>query len=142
MLPRTQFINSSHSGYFHSNAHLKKVWNGTFYYTGYNSNAIYASADPKEGIWEQVGAGLRDYPDPHFFVDLDNRVYMIFGCWPLGGSPGEGPIESVELDPNRGFNEIGEPVTLYVPDPDSHGYEVEGDFNEGGGPDAWFEGAW
>jgi xylan 1,4-beta-xylosidase len=78
---------------------------------------VFASTDPKNGVWEKVGEYQRDYGDADMFIDDDGRYYMYWGWSQIL------PFQVVELDPDNGFKEKGEPVTLFFGDYESHGFE-------------------
>ncbi len=78
---------------------------------------VFASTDPKKGAWTKVGEYQRDYGDADMFIDDDGRYYMYWGWSQLL------PFQAVELDPDNGFKEKGEPVTLFFGDYESHGFE-------------------
>ncbi|MFC1838040.1 family 43 glycosylhydrolase [Thermodesulfobacteriota bacterium] len=78
---------------------------------------VFASTDPKNGVWEKVGEYQRDYGDADMFIDDDGRYYMYWGWSQIL------PFQAVELDPDNGFREKGEPVTLFFGDYESHGFE-------------------
>ncbi|MBN1409119.1 MAG: family 43 glycosylhydrolase [Calditrichaceae bacterium] len=78
---------------------------------------VFASADPKSGKWEKVGYYDREYGDADMFIDDDGRYYMYWGWSQIL------PFQVVELDPDNGFKEKGEPVTLFFGDYKSHGFE-------------------
>jgi xylan 1,4-beta-xylosidase len=78
---------------------------------------VFASTDPRNGVWEKVGEYQRDYGDADMFIDDDGRYYMYWGWSQIL------PFQAVELDPDNGFKEKGEPVTLFFGDYESHGFE-------------------
>jgi xylan 1,4-beta-xylosidase len=78
---------------------------------------VFASSDPKGGVWAKVGEYQRDYGDADMFIDDDGRYYMYWGWSQIL------PFQVVELDPDNGFKENGEPVTLFFGDYESHGFE-------------------
>ncbi|MBN1997330.1 family 43 glycosylhydrolase [candidate division KSB1 bacterium] len=78
---------------------------------------VFASTDPKSGKWTKVGEYQRDYGDADMFLDDDGRYYMYWGWSQVL------PFQGVELDPENGFKEKGEPVTLFFGDYESHGFE-------------------
>ena len=78
---------------------------------------VFASIDPKNGVWEKIGEYQRDYGDADMFIDDDGRCYMYWGWSQIL------PFQAVELDPDNGFGEKGEPVTLFFGDYESHGFE-------------------
>ncbi len=78
---------------------------------------VFASSDPKSGAWKKVGEYQRDYGDADMFIDDDGRYYMYWGWSQIL------PFQAVELDPDNGFKEKGEPVTLFFGDYESHGFE-------------------
>ena len=78
---------------------------------------VFASTDPKSGVWEKVGYYDREYGDADMFYDDDGRCYMYWGWSQIL------PFQVVELDPENGFKEKGKPVTLFFGDYKSHGFE-------------------
>ncbi len=78
---------------------------------------VFASTDPKNGVWKKVGYYDREYGDADMFLDDDGRFYMYWGWSQVL------PFQVVELDPDNGFKEKGEPVTLFFGDYESHGFE-------------------
>ncbi len=89
----------------------------TMYACAMNSRNVFASTDPKSGVWTLVGTFDSDrYGDANIFIDDDGRFFMYFGWAQLL------PIQVVELDPKT-FKEIGEPKTLFFSDYESHGFE-------------------
>jgi xylan 1,4-beta-xylosidase len=78
---------------------------------------VLASTDPKSGVWEKVGYYDREYGDADMFIDEDGRYYMYWGWSQIL------PFQVVELDPDNGFKEKGEHVTLFFGDYKSHGFE-------------------
>jgi xylan 1,4-beta-xylosidase len=78
---------------------------------------VFASTDPKSGVWKKVGYYDREYGDADMFLDDDGRFYMYWGWSQIL------PFQAVELDPDNGFREKGEPVTLFFGDYESHGFE-------------------
>ncbi len=78
---------------------------------------VFASADPKSGVWEKVGYYDREYGDANMFLDDDGRLYMYWGWSQVL------PFQVVELDPKNGFREKGEAKTLFFGDYESHGFE-------------------
>jgi hypothetical protein len=107
--------------------------NGRFYYTAFNSAAIYTTDDPYVGKWTKE-AGMSHYQDPGMLVDDDGKVYMYSGC------SDNGPIKAVELS-NTTWKEIGTPVDAVTPDYTHRGFEVGGDNNEQLKQTPWVEGA-
>ena len=78
---------------------------------------VFASFDPKNGVWEKVGEYQRDYGDADMFIDDDGRYYMYWGWSQIL------PFQAVELDPHNGFKEKGAPVTLFFGNYESNGFE-------------------
>jgi xylan 1,4-beta-xylosidase len=78
---------------------------------------VFASTDPKNGVWSKVGYYDREYGDADMFIDDDGRYYMYWGWSQIL------PFQVVELDPGNGFREKGDPVTLFFGDYESHGFE-------------------
>jgi xylan 1,4-beta-xylosidase len=115
------------------------VINGLLYYTAFDTKTIFRADNPRAGLWTRVG-DLNRYADPALFQDDDGRVYVYYGCSANGG------INAVELDPQSGFKEIGQPVRCLQCDPAERGWEVPGDDNAGLSKtrvgDSWIEGAW
>lgn len=102
------------------------------YYTSSENGAIYRSHNPKKGTWSKVCDNPHPWYDPWIFVDDDGRVYAYFGC----GQNGD--ISCCELDPDNRFQPISEDVVCIRTNTEEHGYELQGDNNEGGSP--WTEG--
>lgn len=98
---------------------------------------FYSSAAPKSDDWKVV---VERFPlpmwDPSFFIDDDNRVYFFWGCSPIN------PLYGIELEPDNGFEPIGQEQELLWAEPDLHGWEVNGDYNTGYENDSWLEGPW
>ncbi|MBN2012029.1 family 43 glycosylhydrolase [candidate division KSB1 bacterium] len=78
---------------------------------------VFASEDPKSGVWKKVGYYDREYGDADMFIDDDGRYYMYWGWSQIL------PFQVVELDPDNGFKEKGKPVTLFFGDYKAHGFE-------------------
>jgi xylan 1,4-beta-xylosidase len=78
---------------------------------------VFSSTDPKNGIWNKVGEYQRDYGDADMFIDDDGRVYMYWGWSQVL------PFQVVELDPDNGFKEKGEPAVCFFGDYENHGFE-------------------
>ena len=78
---------------------------------------VFISTDPKNGVWSKVGAYQRDYGDADMFIDDDGRVYMYWGWSQVL------PFQVVELDPQNGFREKGEPAVCFFGDYETHGFE-------------------
>ena len=112
-------------------------YDGALYFMASQAGALSRSTDPKNGdSWTEAGR-VRVDTDPTLFKDDDGRVYLYYGCHPGG------PIKGVELDPKNRFKEIGSPVELMRSDERSHGWEVQGDYNNNQKqPTPWIEGAW
>ncbi len=90
----------------------------TMYACVMNAKGVFASTDPKQGVWTQVGTMDSDrYGDADMFIDDDGRVYMYWGWSQLM------PFRGVELDPNNGFKEKGQSVTFFFGDYEAHGFE-------------------
>ncbi|MEJ2649003.1 MAG: family 43 glycosylhydrolase, partial [Sedimentisphaerales bacterium] len=89
----------------------------TMYACAMNSRNVFASTDPKSGVWTQVGTFDSDrYGDADLFIDDDGRFYMYWGWSQLL------PVQAVELDPKT-FKEIGEPVVCFFSNYKEHGFE-------------------
>lgn len=78
---------------------------------------VFASTDPANGVWEKVGYYDREYGDANMFWDDDGRLYLYWGWSQIL------PFQVVELDPENGFREKGEPRTLFFGDYEAHGFE-------------------
>ncbi len=90
----------------------------TMYACGMNAKAVFASTDPKSGVWTEVGTLDSDrYGDANIFIDEDGRFYMYWGWSQIL------PFQVVELDPKT-FKEIGEPKVLIFGDYKEHGFET------------------
>jgi hypothetical protein len=78
---------------------------------------VFSSTDPKSGVWNKVGEYQRDYGDANMFIDDDGRFYLYWGWSQIL------PFQVVELDPNNGFKEKGEPVFCFFGDYEERGFE-------------------
>ncbi len=88
------------------------------YACGMNSKDLYSCTDPKSGAWTKTATMDSDrYGDADIFIDDDGRVYMYFGWSQLLS------FQVVELDPNNGFKEKGEPVICFFGNYKEHGFE-------------------
>lgn len=108
-------------------------YKGELYFMASYTNSLYKTSTPEDGnSWVLVTDKLRPYPDnpgrtavdPYLFVDDDERVYLYWGC-----SMRE-PIMGVELDPDNGFQDKGEPVALIEHHEKTYGWECRGHKNE------------
>lgn len=97
---------------------------GTMYYTAHRTKEMYASDDPKGGVWRKV-ADIAEYADPMLFRDDDGRVYVYHG------SALNGVVAVDELDPRDGFRAVGRRDTLMRADHIHHGWERSGPDNLG-----------
>ncbi len=95
-----------------------------------NGTALYATDDPKRGLWKQI-ADPGKYSDPALFRDDDGRIYLYSGL-SLNGA-----ISGVELDQTT-FLPKGESVTCFRADVEERGWERSGEDNQG----VWRGGAW
>jgi xylan 1,4-beta-xylosidase len=90
----------------------------TLYACSMNAKDVFASTDPKKGVWTKVGTLDSDrYGDADMFIDDDGRFYMYWGWSQVL------PFQVVELDPDNGFKEKGEPVVCFFGDYANHGFE-------------------
>lgn len=122
------------------------IINDTFYFTSSYNPYLFASKDPKKGIWEQVAAFDRLYGDADMFVDDDGKVYMYYGHSQIYG------IMAVELDPKNKFKEIDKPVTCFFGNDKVNGWEQRRQENLVNFPSSgrtflpeeapWIEGPW
>jgi hypothetical protein len=78
---------------------------------------VFASTDPKNGVWNKVGEYQRDYGDADMLIDDDGRFFMYWGWSQIL------PFQVVELDPENGFKEKGKPVTLFFGNYEENGFE-------------------
>jgi xylan 1,4-beta-xylosidase len=109
------------------------VMRDSLFYIPSNNGQIYKTADPKSGVWS-TGPLAKNYGDPAFFLDDDERLYMYYGL------SNNAPTSVVELNPVT-FQEIGTPVNIVYPDTSNRGWERRGDDNlYEGAP--WIEGTW
>ncbi|MEF8787971.1 MAG: family 43 glycosylhydrolase, partial [Planctomycetota bacterium] len=112
---------------------------GTLYFVSTKSNPtkIFGTSEPKNGdSWELVRKLNDSYSDGAVFVDDDGRVFLYYGCSPMG------PIRVVELDPDRDFKVVSEPVRCVSGNPRRRGWEVRGDHNRRLDEKPWIEGPW
>jgi hypothetical protein len=98
------------------------VLDDTFYFTIGNFSTsyppdVYATKDPKKGVWKKVATLDREYGDADMFLDDNGRVYMYYGWSQIEG------IKAVELDPKNKFKEIGEPVACFFGNETIYGWE-------------------
>ena len=101
-------------------------YDGSILFMATGGGALFRSDHPKDPLsWKKAG-NVRGDTDPALFLDDNGRVYLYYGC-----SVGS-PIMGVELDPQKGFREIGKPVALISGDEKNHGWEVQGNSNTGG----------
>ena len=90
----------------------------TLYACSMNAKDVFASTDPKKGVWTKVGTFDSDrYGDADMFIDDDGRFYMYWGWSQIL------PFQAVELDPQNGFKEKGKRVICFFGDPAEHGFE-------------------
>lgn len=90
----------------------------TLYACSMNAREVFASTDPKKGVWTKVGTLDSDrYGDADMFIDDDGRFYMYWGWSQVL------PFQAVELDPNNGFREKGKPVICFFGNYEDHGFE-------------------
>ena len=90
----------------------------TLYACSMNAKDVFASTDPKHGVWTKVGTFDSDrYGDADLFIDDDGRFYMYWGWSQIL------PVQAVELDPDNGFKEKGKRVICFFGDYEDHGFE-------------------
>lgn len=99
--------------------------NDTTYYMGSSmvKKHIYYTVNPFEDDWKPMEETLL-FPvwDPHFFQDDDGKIYLYWGC------SDRVPIKVVEL--NRKMQPVTEPEIVIIHNPQEHGWENPGEFNE------------
>lgn len=99
--------------------------NDTTYYMGSSvvKKNIYFTVNPFEDNWKPMEKTL-PFPvwDPHFFRDDDGKVYLYWGC------SDQVPIRVVEL--SRKMQPITDSDTVITHNPEEHGWENPGEFNE------------
>ncbi|GAB6012246.1 family 43 glycosylhydrolase [Viscerimonas tarda] len=105
------------------------VMGDVLYYMGSsgNSPAIYKTTNPDLDNWERIDSKFKyslSGGDVAFYQDEDGKVYMYWGC------SDKEPIAGAEVDPNDGFNVIGEAKVLITHHPVEYGWEVRGHNNE------------
>lgn len=100
-------------------------------------STVYKSAEPLSGNWD-IAIDSLDMPvwDPAFFLDVDQRLYLYWGC------SNEDPLYGVEINYKNNFSFMGVPSELIFPNPDKYGWEVPGDYNKRKGVNPWIEGPW
>jgi xylan 1,4-beta-xylosidase len=110
--------------------------NDTTYYMGSSmaKKNIFYTINPFEDKWKPMGKTL-PFPvwDPHFFRDDDGKVYLYWGC------SDRVPIRVVEL--NNEMQPVTQPDTLITHNPQEHGWENPGEFNERS-KNGYNEGSW
>ncbi len=96
---------------------------------------IFRTGDPKSGKWEVVNPGFPfQVIDPALLYD-NGKMFLYYGC------SNKNPIYYVELDFNNKLNPIAQSTPLFKGEPEIHGWEKQGDYNElNSAP--WIEGAW
>ncbi|TWT45104.1 Glycosyl hydrolases family 43 [Phycisphaerae bacterium RAS1] len=97
---------------------------------------IYASRDPRAGVWDEAVAAF-ELPawDPAFFLDDDGRLYLYYG------SSNATPIYGIEVD-RRSLKPIGERRELIRLDDTIHGWERFGEAHDNTFLRPFIEGAW
>ena len=99
-------------------------------------NALIKTDNPKLGDWKTTYSVIpHTLHDPAIFVDDDKRVYV------YEGSSNLFPIKGLELDPNKNYVPIGEPVDLITLHPEEHGWERFGN-NHDSDVKPFIEGPW
>lgn len=99
-------------------------------------NAMIKTDNPKLGDWKTTYSVIpHTLHDPAIFVDDDKRVYV------YEGSSNVFPIKGLELDPNKNYVPIGEPVDLITLHPEEHGWERFGE-NHSSDVEPFIEGPW
>lgn len=90
----------------------------TMYACGMNAKGVFASTDPKSGVWKEVGTLDSDrYGDANIFIDDDGRFYMYYGWSQIL------PFQVVEID-SKTFKEKGETKVLIFGNYKEHGFET------------------
>lgn len=110
--------------------------NDTVYFTASSAvrKPFYYTTDPFSDNWKPLNDTLPFAVwDPNFFRDDDGSRYLYWGC------SNQLPINGVRL--NSKMQAITEPKVLIEHNPDKHGWEVPGEFNELN-RNGWNEGAW
>ncbi|UOB17146.1 family 43 glycosylhydrolase [Abyssalbus ytuae] len=137
-LTNWQFI-SPQSWYFNgSNAPAAWPFNDELLVLGDPSGigAIIKTDDPKKGNWKTTFNVIpHTLHDPAIFVDDDGKVYI------YEGSSNKFPIKGMELDADKNFVPVGEPVDLLLLHPNEHGWERFGQ-NHKSTVDPFIEGPW
>jgi xylan 1,4-beta-xylosidase len=105
----------------------------SLFYVPSASSQIYATGDPKSGVW-QKRAPCGSYGDPALFLDDDGRLYMYYGL------SNNAPTSVVELDPMT-FQEKSARTTIVTNQASIHGWERRGDDNLLD-EQPWIEGSW
>lgn len=102
--------------------------------------ALYTTDDPATGKWTK----LREFPyyaDPELYVDDDGKIHLYWGSSP------DQPIFGIELDPEKNYEPIGQPVPLIAGlDTVKHGWEARNQLDSDEqirdfGYKPWMEGA-
>src|SRR3990172_10080184 len=105
----------------------------SLFYVPSASGQIYATGDPKSGVWQRR-AQFSGYGDPAFFLDDDGRLYMYYGL------SNNAPTSVVELDPMT-FQEKSARTNIVFAQASIHGWERRGDDNLLD-EQPWIEGCW
>lgn len=100
-----------------------------------SGDVIYKTKDPEKRQWQKCGQIPISVVDPCLFLDDNGRLYLYYGC-----SPKE-PTKVVELDMENECRFIGTPVSNFKGNPEEHGFEQKGDYNDKQGM-PWIEGSW
>ncbi|KAA6350142.1 hypothetical protein EZS27_002505 [termite gut metagenome] len=105
------------------------IHNDAIYYMGSGSDSkIFKNTTPDIDNWELIDTKFRfqltGNVDPAFFKDDDGRVYMYWGC------SNRDPIIGVEVDPENGFQVIGEAKILIEHRFEKYGWENPGVNNQ------------
>jgi xylan 1,4-beta-xylosidase len=95
---------------------------------------IYFTTNPFEDNWKPMEKTL-PFPvwDPHFFRDDNGMIYLYWGC------SDRDPIRVVQL--NKRLEPLTEPKEVLTHNPNEHGWENPGEFNEKA-KNGYNEGSW
>ena len=83
---------------------------------------IFRSRDPLTEGFERVGESAFAWWDPNLFQDDDGRAYLYWGCSNVE------PLRGVEVDAAT-LAPLGEPTDVLSGQPESHGWERNGEDN-------------
>jgi hypothetical protein len=106
------------------------IYDNAIYYAGSGkSPKIFKNENPDVDNWVEVEVKFNtqieeSLDDVAFFSDDTGKTYMYWGC------SDKKPIRGIQIEPENGFNAVGEPVTLIEHHFEKYGWEAPGDKNQ------------